>query len=85
MTTRKPIPAKHRLLIRNAVVADAEAISALTHRVYDSDMPNYSPDMIRSHIRHVPEGQWVATVAEVIVGYSASFRLSGKYALKPHT
>nr|WP_321467454.1 bifunctional GNAT family N-acetyltransferase/carbon-nitrogen hydrolase family protein [uncultured Desulfobulbus sp.] len=85
MAKRTSIPEKHRLVIRNAVAKDADAISVLTHRVYDKDMPNYTPEMIESHIRHFQEGQWVATVNEVIVGYSASFRIGGKYALKPHT
>ena len=85
MAKRSTIPEKHRLVIRNATPTDAEAISNLTHRVYDKDMPNYTPEMIQSQIRHFPEGQWVATVNEEIVGYSASFRISEKYALKPHT
>nr|WP_320012520.1 carbon-nitrogen hydrolase family protein [uncultured Desulfobulbus sp.] len=85
MVQRSTIPQKHRLLVRNAKPGDAAAISELTHRVYDTDMPNYTPEMILSHIRHFPEGQWVATVNEVIVGYTASFRISGKFALKPHT
>jgi predicted amidohydrolase/GNAT superfamily N-acetyltransferase len=85
MTNRKNIPEKHRLTIRLAKIEEAEEISALTHRVYDKDMPNYTPDMIRTHIRKFPEGQWVATVDDVVVGYSASFRISGKFALKAHT
>ena len=85
MATRRTIPQKHRLTIRNATIEDADAISDLTHRVYDKDMPNYTPDMIRTHIRKFPEGQWVATVDDIIVGYTASFRIAGKYALKAHT
>lgn len=76
MATRSSIPEKHRLAIRNAQRGDAEEISALTHRVYDKDMPNYTTEMIQAHIRHFSEGQWVATVNEVIVGYSASFRIA---------
>lgn len=85
MAKRKTILEKQRLIIRNARKEEAEAISALTHRVYDESMPNYSSEMIRTHIRRFPEGQWVAVVDEQIVGYSASFRISGKRALKAHT
>ena len=75
---------KPKLVVRNAAIKDAEAICALSIKVY-KDIPAYSVDMIRGQIANFPEGQFVALYDDVIVGYCATFRVSSDIALKPHT
>jgi len=48
-------------------------------------MPPYSPAMLRGQINHFQEGTFVAVYKEEIVGYCATFAISGEIALRPHT
>ncbi len=73
-----------RLKVRNAKLSDIEGIRELCRKVYPDDRP-YSAAMLRGHIHSYPEGQFVATYEDSIVGYCATFRISGDIALKPHT
>lgn len=77
-------PAKERrpkLLIRPATAKDVGQILELIRQVY-LDMPNYSDDMIRGQISNFPAGQFVAAYEGKIVGYCATFMISGELALK---
>lgn len=74
------------LEIRTAVPSDAEAIAALSDRVYRaSNMSGYGVSAITGQINNFPQGQIVATVDDNIVGYCATFVIPGEIALKPHT
>jgi len=73
-----------KLLIRHATAKDVEAILSLARRVY-LNMPSYSDDIIRGQISNFPDGQFVAIYEKKIVGYCATFMISGDIALKPHT
>lgn len=75
---------KPKLLIRNATNRDVPQILSLMRRVY-KNMPSYSDDMIRGHIANFSEGQFVAVYENQVVGYCATFMISGELALKPHT
>ena len=78
-------PRKSAILkIRNARLADVDAISALVAKVY-KDMPAYTPGMLRGQIAAFPDGQFVVEYAEEIVGYAAGFRIDEKTAMSPHT
>ena len=78
-------PSKPAVLsIRNAVLADVEAISALVAKVY-KDMPAYTPGMLRGQIAAFPGGQFVVEYDGEIVGYAAGFRIDERTALAPHT
>ena len=72
------------LTIRNARLADVNAISALVAKVY-KDMPAYTPGMLRGQIAAFPDGQFVVEYADEIVGYAAGFRIDEKTAMAPHT
>lgn len=73
-----------KLLIRNATTKDVSRIIDLVRQTY-ADMPTYSDDMIRGQISNFPEGQFVALYEGTIIGYCATFMISGTIALKPHT
>ena len=78
-------PSKPAVLsIRNARLADVNAISALVAKVY-KDMPAYTPGMLRGQIAAFPDGQFVVEYADEIVGYAAGFRIDEKTAMAPHT
>ncbi|WP_041524182.1 carbon-nitrogen hydrolase family protein [Gilvimarinus agarilyticus] len=77
---------KAHLTVRNATLADVDAIVELSDRVYTPvDMDAYARSAIVGQINNFPQGQIVVMVGDVLVGYSATFRISGKIALKPHT
>jgi predicted amidohydrolase/ribosomal protein S18 acetylase RimI-like enzyme len=77
---------KTPLEIRNAVTDDVPAICDLTHRVYcGNGMDGYPHEMVIGQINHFPEGQFVVTHAGKVIGYCATFVISGEIALKPHT
>lgn len=75
---------KPKLLIRNATIADVEAIQLLSEKVY-TEMPPYSMDMLRGQINNFPEGQFLAEYDGKIVGYCASIRVPERLALGKHT
>ena len=76
---------KDRLYVRNATLADVPAIIDLSARVYaGTGMYGYGAGPLNGQINTFPEGQFVAVVGERIVGYCATFCISGAIALKPH-
>ncbi len=76
---------KSKIVIRNAQIADAPAISALTSRVYKgSGMQGYSEGSITGQINQFKKGQFVITIDDKVVAYCATFRISETLALKPH-
>jgi len=77
-------PDRPRLLVRNATLADIDAVSALSARVYGKNSA-YTPEMIRGQIMHFRDGQFVATLDDQVVGYCSTFRISERLALAPHT
>lgn len=77
---------RSRLIVRNANLMDVKSIAMLTHRVYSgTDMRGYAEPEIIGQINNFPQGQFVVTVDEKVVGYCATFRISGRVALKPHS
>ena len=77
---------KSRIKIRNAVIADVPAICDLTQRVYhDTGMYGYSEGAVTGQINHFPEGQFVVTIDDKVVGYCATFRTSEDAVKKQHT
>ena len=78
--------AKLPLVVRNAVLKDAPAIGDLTQRVYaGTGMDGYSQKAIVAQINNFPDGQFVIVADNKIVGYCATFIISGRLALKAHT
>lgn len=75
---------KPKLILRHAQLTDVAAISALSKRVYGAQ-DGYSGRQVRGQINNFPEGQFVAEFDGKIVGHAATFIISGKFALKPHT
>lgn len=75
---------RSKLIVRNAILQDVSGIRALCKKVYTT-MEAYSAAMLKGHINHFPEGQFVAEYDRVIVGYCATIRVDGKDVLKPHT
>ena len=75
-----------KLVIRNARISDVPAISELSALVYEgSGMRGYPEGAIRGQINNFPDGQFVILVDDKVVGYCATFRISEKIGLKPHT
>ncbi|WP_111642779.1 carbon-nitrogen hydrolase family protein [Marinimicrobium alkaliphilum] len=75
-----------QLTVRNAVLQDVPAIVELSDRVYNPvGMEGYTHSAIVGQINNFPQGQIVVLVDETVVGYCATFRVSGDIALKPHT
>jgi len=75
-----------RLIVRPATVADAAQVADLSGRVYSgSGMQAYPESAIIGQINNFHEGQFVIAVDDTIVGYCATFRISGEIALRPHT
>lgn len=71
------------LFIRNATLKDSKGIYALSIKVYGEN--SFTEKMIRSHINHFPEGQFVVELDGQIVGHAATFIIKEKVALKPHS
>jgi predicted amidohydrolase/ribosomal protein S18 acetylase RimI-like enzyme len=82
--TKTRVSSDRRLEIRNATLADLGPIRELYCRVYPGEKP-YSAAQLRGQIHGFPEGQFVATYDGRVVGYCATFRISGAVALKAHT
>ncbi|MEO1205653.1 MAG: GNAT family N-acetyltransferase [Pseudomonadota bacterium] len=70
--------------MRRATIKDVKAIFELEQRVY-APQPSMTTRMIRGQINNFPDGQFVAEFGGQIVGHCATFIISGKIALKPHT
>ena len=77
---------RSRLELRNATARDAARIAALTDRVYGkAGQHGYTKAAITGQINNYRKGQFVVLADEKIVGYCATFRISERLALKPHT
>lgn len=75
-----------RLHVRNATLADAAAIADLSERVYGRNgMEGYDEAAITGQINNFPQGQIIVAVDDKIIGYCATFRISERAALRPHT
>lgn len=75
-----------QLHIRNATLGDVSAICTLTARAYEgTGMYGYSEGVLTGQINNFSAGQFVITVNEKVVGYCATFIVSGELALKSHT
>lgn len=74
---------QQKLVVRHAVAADIAGIVTLVERAYPG-MAAYTRGMLRGHINAFPEGVWVATYGDQVVGYCATIRISEKRALEPH-
>ncbi len=74
-----------RILVRNALHSDTAAIAELSHRVYEgTGMHGYPQGMLLGQVNNFPDGQFVVTLGDRIIGYCATFRIAGELALKPH-
>ncbi|MEQ8804957.1 MAG: hypothetical protein RIE16_04220, partial [Rhodospirillales bacterium] len=63
--------AKAKLVVRHARAADVRAVQKLYKKVYPG-MSAYSSDQLRGQINNFPQGQFVATYEDEIVGYCAT-------------
>lgn len=78
--------ARSRIVIRNAQLSDVPAICSLTHRVYEgTGMYGYSEGAVTGQINHFPEGQFVVTIDDKVVGYCATFRVGEEAVTRAHT
>lgn len=73
---------KINLDVRLAKHSDIPAIAALSKKVYGA--LSMTEEMLGGQISNFPEGQFVVTYNEAIVGHCATFIISGDIALKPH-
>lgn len=75
-----------KLIVRNATPDDIPGIQDLSRRVYAAfgEAGTYATAQLRGHQTQFHEGQFVAVYDGRIVGYCATFRISGKVALAPH-
>lgn len=87
MTEKKPLSnPKHQLVIRNARLSDVPAICELTNRVYkNTAMLGYTHGALTGQINNFPQGQFVITANDKILGYCATFIVEEEVALKKHT
>jgi predicted amidohydrolase/GNAT superfamily N-acetyltransferase len=72
-----------RLELRTATADDVPQILSLISRAYPG-FGNYSAGQILGQINNFPDGQFVAVLEGVIVGYCASSRIDEAIALSPH-
>jgi predicted amidohydrolase/ribosomal protein S18 acetylase RimI-like enzyme len=75
---------QEKLVVRNAAPDDTDAIAGLVQRVYPA-MSTYSRAMLRGQLNAFPDGCWVATFGDRVVGYCATIRVGERAALEPHT
>ncbi|MEJ2346623.1 MAG: GNAT family N-acetyltransferase [Gammaproteobacteria bacterium] len=77
---------RSRLNVRTATRADIPAIADLTARAYrGTGMDGYSEGSLTGQLNNFPDGQFVATVDDKVVGYCATFRTTQEVAFKRHT
>ena len=69
---------------RNARLEDIPAIAALCERVYGSS-DTYSEAVLRGQQKNFSEGMFVVVEADRVIGYCATFIISARLALAPHT
>ncbi len=77
---------RSRLHVRNATFKDVAAIADLSARAYaGTGLYGYSEGALHGQINNFPQGQFVVTVDEKVVGYCATFLIDSEVALRPHT
>ncbi|WP_316858445.1 GNAT family N-acetyltransferase [uncultured Cohaesibacter sp.] len=69
--------------VRLATFKDIPALTELSKRVYGDHA--VQEEMLNGQIATFPEGQFVTTYNDEIVGHCATFIISGTIALKPHS
>ena len=75
-----------KLHVRTAQFKDIPAIARLSEKVYGKgDMDGYTQSAIRGQLNNFRQGQFVVLVDEIVVGYCATFQISGEVALHSHT
>lgn len=74
---------KQNIFTRSATHHDIKAIHALSEKVYGDW--SYTESMIRGQIANFPGGQFIVEREGEIIGYAASFIISEKIGLAPHT
>jgi ribosomal protein S18 acetylase RimI-like enzyme len=75
---------RSRLIVRRAKRSDIDALVELSNRVYDAGL-GHNKRSLRAQLNNFPDGQFVAEYDGKIVGHCATFVISEKIALKPHT
>ncbi len=83
--TKNQESTKPKVIVRNAKVSDISAIRKLVKLAYPAHMDNYPESAIKGHLNHFPQGQFVVEFNKQIVGYCATFKISGEIALSLHT
>lgn len=83
MMSKTQLLPQGQLSIRNALLSDVSQIKELIAKAYP-DIPNYTNSMLRGQINNFPEGQFVVTYGEKVIGYCATFQISNEIGLKPH-
>jgi predicted amidohydrolase/GNAT superfamily N-acetyltransferase len=86
-TKKQPKETRPRLILRNATFADIPAIQDLVRKVYSQSFSGpavYSTAQLRGQQTQFADGQFVALYEGKIVGFCATFRISGELALAPH-
>lgn len=75
------------VLLRRATLADVPRILTLEEACYPtlSTVSRWRPELLESHQRRFPGGQFVAVRTGLLVGHSACFRTRSELALRPHT
>ena len=85
-TNTRPANTTRRLTIRNATIKDIPGLVELSARVYrDAGMGPYSVGELTGQINNFGQGAFVVIYDERIVGYCATFLITGEIALRPHT
>lgn len=74
---------KINLVTRHATHKDIADIVYLNKSIYGEELA-LTEEMLMGQLSNFPEGQFVATYNDKIVGHCATFIISGKIALKPH-
>lgn len=79
----KPMP---KLITRRATLADIPGIRKLMAKAYSElgSQGMYSEAQLSGQINQFPEGQFVVTYDDEIIGYCATFRIAESLGLKQH-
>ena len=75
---------KAKLVIRQARLGDAPALSRLSNMVYGR-AEAFTQGELRGQINNFPEGQFVAEYEGTIVGHCATMILTAETAFRPHS
>lgn len=75
---------KVKLVLRKSELKDVPALHDLSIKIYGKSLA-VSESMLRGQIYNFPEGQFLVEYDGQIVGYCATFIISGEIGLKPHT